>query len=218
MLDILISLLVYSNKGDTEMRRAKLGDVYYMKVTSGYKIYQWAYRIPKRGDYIRVFDGLYKEVPDKEYIEKLIKTEHSYIIGFNAGRAYRTELAYLIDSFPIPEEYPFPEYMVRIFSYGNGIHKFDVSGTENFWDGGSFEAKSINDLPEKFRNIKLLNSYPTASWIMYLFEIGFNLNNPELFWPGSVSGGNEITKKYEEIVENALLKEKQKKANRKSKE
>ena len=40
------------------MRRAKLGDVYCIKVPNGYKIYQWAYSSKKRGDYIRVFDGL----------------------------------------------------------------------------------------------------------------------------------------------------------------
>ena len=197
------------------MRRAKLVDVYYMKVPNGYKICQWAYKIPKDGDYIRVFDGLYKEVPDKDYIDKLIKNEHSYIINFNAGRAYRTELAYLIDNYPIPEEYPFPDYMVSFFSYEDGIHSFKVNGTKDWSDGGRFHAKSINELPEKYRNVKLLNSYVPASWIMYLCDVGFDMTKPELFDP-QVPWDKSL-EKYQKIVEKALEKEKEKKVNRKSK-
>ena len=199
------------------MRRAKIGDVYYMKVANGYKIYQWAYRIPKRGDYIRVFDGLYKEVPNKEYIEKLVKTEHSYIINFNAGRAYRTELAYLIDNYPVPEEYPWPKYMAHVGTYGNGINYYRINGIEDWRDGGLFEVKSMDELPAKYRNLKLLNSYVPASWIMYLFEIEFDMTKPELYYPGLVKNGEEIIEKYQKIVLKALEKEKEKKANRKSK-
>ena len=193
------------------MRRAKIGDVYYMKVINGYKIYQWAYRVPRRGDYIRVFDGLYSELPDKKYIEELVKTEHSYIINFNAGRAYRTELAYLIDNFPIPEEYPFPDYMVHIAPHKDNVFCFQVDGIQNPNDWGYFYVNSINDLPERFGNIKLLNSYLSASWIMYLFEVGFDLTKPKLFWPGLVEGGKEITEKYQKIVDAALEREKNRK-------
>ncbi|MBR6646576.1 MAG: hypothetical protein IKL09_03575 [Clostridia bacterium] len=60
------------------MKRAKVGDVYYVKVPNGYKIYQWAYSIPKQGDYIRVFEGLYADVPNE--IEEIVQGPHSYII------------------------------------------------------------------------------------------------------------------------------------------
>ena len=59
------------------MRRAKLGDVYYFKVPNGYKVVQWAYSIPKDGDYLRVFNGLYKSVPDD--ITSIVGNPHSYI-------------------------------------------------------------------------------------------------------------------------------------------
>ena len=47
------------------MRRAKLGDVFAVKVPNGYKIVQWAYHIKKFGRFIRVFDGLYEKIPEK---------------------------------------------------------------------------------------------------------------------------------------------------------
>ena len=53
------------------MRRAKLGDVFAVKVPNGYKIVQWAYRIEKFGNYIRVFDGLYDTLPDTSQFHSL---------------------------------------------------------------------------------------------------------------------------------------------------
>ena len=40
------------------MRRAKLGDVYCVKLPNGYKLYQWAYSIPQKGDYMFWETGL----------------------------------------------------------------------------------------------------------------------------------------------------------------
>lgn len=187
------------------MRRAKIGDVYYMKVPNGYKIYQWAYRIPKEGDYIRVFDGLYNELPDKEYIEKLVKTEHSYIINFNAARAYRTELAFLIDNYLVPEEYPFPDYMLSIHNIDNNIYKYEFNCVSDWNEGDRFFIRNINELPKKYKKIKLLNVYLPASWIMYLFDIGFEISKPWLLDPEAP--WDKSLMKYQKNVDKALEKE-----------
>ena len=41
------------------MKRAKIGDVFYVKGFKGYKLYQWVY-IVRIGDLIRVFGELLK--------------------------------------------------------------------------------------------------------------------------------------------------------------
>lgn len=62
------------------MRRSKLGDVYATKLPNGYKIYQRAYDIPRRGDFVRVFDGLYESIPAN--VEEIVRGPHSYIVDF----------------------------------------------------------------------------------------------------------------------------------------
>ena len=75
------------------MKRTKIGDVYAIKLMNGYKLYQWAYTIPRKGKFMRVFDGLFDNIPNN--IEDLVNNPHSYIIEFDAPRAYRVGLAQL---------------------------------------------------------------------------------------------------------------------------
>ena len=94
------------------MKRAKLGDLYCMKVPNGYKIYQWAYQIPNDGSYIRVFPHLYEKIPDN--LSGIVGSEHSYIIGFAAAKAYRKNLSELLGNFAVPLQYPFPQYSLTV--------------------------------------------------------------------------------------------------------
>ena len=187
------------------MKRAKVGDVYAVKVPNGYKLYQWAYSIPKKGDYIRVFPGLYEEIP--ENVAEIAAGPHQYIISFYSSRAYRIGLAQRIDNFPVPDEYPFPDYMFRFSQDMKGrIFRITLTGTKGtLGDWASFDVSHMKDLPPQYRDIKLVNSSVTPNWLLYLFDIDFDLSDLTRFYPG-LPGEDFAAKvqKYTDIVEEAL--------------
>lgn len=186
------------------MRRAKLGDVFFIKVPKGYKLVQWAYRVERRGDYIRVFPGLYSSIPDN--IDSTINSEHSYIIAFDIGRAHRIGLAQWLKNCPIPKEYPFPKIQVA-FKRDNdtcGIRAIDIMSADGTRDVMElFCVSSMDDLPKEFRKEKLLNAYLTPNWLLYLFDNNFDMQHPERFF---VFGPNPERKlqQYTDIVESYL--------------
>lgn len=167
------------------MKRPKIGDLYYVEVPNGYKLYQWAYTIPRWGDYIRVFDGLYSELPNN--IDQIAAGPHSYILPFATKRLYRIGIAKLIGNYPVPEEYPFPEHHVHFDFHPESkkIIGMDVSGVFSIRDGnwGYYEVNQMKDLPCKYQNIKLINSRIGPEWLLYLFDVDFNLSFPERFSP-----------------------------------
>lgn len=188
------------------MKRARLGDVYCIKVPNGYKLYQWAYKIPRKGDYIRVFDGLYSTIP--EDIESIVASLHSYIIYFNASRAYRIGLAHLLGNFQIPYQYPFPKYQIRFdrnpeTKRVNRIHVMNADGKRDVWKW--FDVCCVKDLPEEYRETTLLNSAVTPNWLLYLFDNEFDLLHPERFFIGGSNPEKEL-QKYSDIVNDALEK------------
>ncbi len=187
------------------MKRARVGDVYYAEVPNGYKIIQWAYSIPRRGDYIRVFDGLYSSIPGN--IEEIVHSPHSYIISFYASRAYRIGLFHLLGNYDVPEEYPFPKYQIRFRmdsqnQHVEGIHVMNSDGSRNTWEW--HYVGRIEDLPKEYRGTTLLNSCVTPNWLLFLFDNGFDLQHPEKF---SVGSNPEVTlRRYTDMVENKLAK------------
>lgn len=187
------------------MKRAKLGDVYCIKVPNGYKLFQWAYSVPRKGEYIRVFDGLYDPVP--ENIEQIVDGPHSYIISFYATRAYRVGLAQLLGNFPVPSQYPFPKFQIRFridrnTGQADGIHVMNSDGTRDVW--AWFDVCSITELPEEYRSITLLNGTVTPNWLLYLFDNGFDLLHPERYYLGS--NPEDRLQKYGNIVNETLSK------------
>lgn len=177
------------------MRRAKVGDLYCMKVPNGYKLYQWAYHIPKFGQYIRVFPGLYHEIPSD--VEEIAASKHSYIVGFAAGKAYRLGLSEHLGNYPVPEQYPFPEYMLRASCY-NDDHQVDVIYIREISTGNEdkYCVSSINELPEPYRDADMLNAHFTPDWLMYLFDTNFDLDHLGWFAPGTA------IKKYTDLWKN----------------
>ena len=191
------------------MRRAKLGDVFYIKVPNGYKLFQWAYKVERRGNYIRVFPGLYDCIP--EVIDTIIASEHSYIIAFDIIRAYKIGLANWIGNYPIPEEYPFPKIQIA-FKRDNelrGIRAIDVmsaDGTRDIME--IFYVSSMDYLPHEFQNEKLLNAFLTPNWLLYLFDNNFDMQHPERFF---IFGANpeSAMQKYTDIIDSYLKGQKQ---------
>lgn len=182
------------------MKKAKLGDVFSIKVPNGFKLFQWAYSIPQKGDYIRVFDGLFQSIPND--IDAIVCSPHSYIISFYVSRAYRIGLAQNLGNFPIPERYPFPKFQIRFrlnqeTKRVDGIHVMNSDGQRSVWKW--FEAASMKDLPEEYQNIRLLNSAPSPNWLLYLFDVGFDLLHPERFFVGT--NPESVLQKYSNIVD-----------------
>lgn len=186
------------------MRRAKLGDVYYVKVPNGYKLYQWAYSIPRKGDYIRVFDGLYPEVPDE--IERIVQGPHSYIIPCFTKKMYQVGISQFIGNYEIPKEYPFPQNMLWFWRNENtkktfAIEVMNVFSTREYCE--TFHVDSMSKLPLKHQDEKLINSRVGVPWILYLFDVDFDLTKLDLFSP---MGDPEIAfKKYIDIVDAAKI-------------
>ena len=191
------------------MKRAKIGDVYYAKMPNGYKLFQWAYRIPKRGDYIRVFDGLFEDIPDN--IAEIVEGPHSYIIGFYTSRAYKIGLVKLIGNYSVPEKYPFPNYRVKfwinqkgeVFSIWLTPNNSTVNGSLNTL---SFPASARNELPSQYRGETLLNSTVPPDMLLYLFDCNFSLTSPNLLDPRHTLGNGWESKYqvYEDMVQQAL--------------
>lgn len=181
------------------MRRAKLGDVYFVKVPNGYKIYQWAYSIPKKGDYIRVFEGLYTDVPSE--IEQIIQGPHSYIIPCYTKKMYQVGISILIGNYKVPEQYPFPQNMLWFWEDEKtnkitAIEVMDVFSTREYCE--TFDVNRMSKLPLKHRGEKLINARVGVPYILYLFDVDFDLTKLDLFSP---KGDPEIAlKKYIDIV------------------
>lgn len=192
------------------MKRAKIGDVYAIKVPNGYKLYQWAYSVPREGDYIRVFDGLYSSVP--ENLPEITAGPHSYIISFETKRAYRIGLARVLGNFPVPDEYPFPDFELALHpgrskKIGAIVVRPTTATGTTVNTGQWFRVSCIQDLPPQFQNISLLSSRLSPSWLLYLFDIGFTLCDLDCFFPGGPGeNGNAKLQKYTDIVNEALAK------------
>ena len=184
------------------MRRIKIGDVFCTKVPSGYKIYQWAYRVDRKGDYIRVFDGLYDSIPSS--LEEIVNGPHSYILAFRITMAYRKGLSVFLGNFPVPPEYPFPEYQLGFFFSSAdqqllSIHVMNSDQRQHM--NKIYKAGKITDLPEKFQKITLINSFRDFSLILYMFDVGFDLQHIERFYVGGGPEWDAILKKYIDILD-----------------
>ena len=162
------------------MRRVKIGDVFSVKVPNGYKLFQWAYRIPKKGDFVRVFKGLYKSVPAN--IQEIVESEHSYVMSLEVSRYYKTGLSEFIDNFDVPAKYPFPKYQIYFWGEGGMVRGIDVmSSTLPCEINKIFEVSRMEDLPEQYRYSNLLNGYFTPNRVLYMFDKGFDFSHPEMF-------------------------------------
>ena len=197
------------------MRRAKIGDVYAVPLRNGYKIIQWAYLVPKRGHYIRVFPEIYQSIPND--IQDIVKGPHSYILGFYVPRAYRIGLIQFIDNVPVPEEYPLPEIMLRPLVDDDGkLYGIQYTNFSNFYDLKTVYTRKASRVPRKYRGYNFINSYPPPAWLFYFFEYGYDMDHLYLEFPGLIPGGCECMDYYQKIVDEAMEKDRQQRAQAKA--
>ena len=188
------------------MRRIKIGDVFYIKLTNGYKLFQWSYDIPRKGQFLRIFHGLFDSIP--ENIEDLVNGEHSYIIAARIRRLYRIGIAEFLVNLPVPEKYPFPEYNLEPCVDQKGkIYQILFLKTDSTKPAAQFgfDATCMAELPKEYQGIKLLNGYLSPALLLYLFDYDFNLDHLERFWPQNILGDKcaEILDQYIQLINTA---------------
>ena len=188
------------------MRRSKIGDVYAVKLQNGCKLLQRAYDIPRVGRFIRVFKGLYKEIPDN--IQDIVSGPHEYIISFHASRAYRMGQFEFVCNCPVPVEHPLPEDMFYFCSDGcGGISMINVTNIDHT-NYRTFRVSRMEELPEEFRNLTLLSSVVSPDWLLYLFDTDWSPSNLPGFFPGSAGEDfSEILRSYSDMVKAAQERE-----------
>lgn len=176
------------------MKRTKIGDVYAFKTMRGYRIMQWAYRIEKIGDFVRVFPNFYQEIPVD--IESIVFSDCSYIIPFYISRLYRKGLLELLYSAPIDSIPPFPEYFINYRNYGKE-GSFVISEFKNLSNFEVFEGyPDGRGLPEKYKDVNLINGFVDPTWFIYLLTSDFDMQHWDLFFPGK-EVHDMFLKKYE---------------------
>lgn len=197
------------------MRRGKIGDLYYIKLLNGLKFFQRAYDIPKQGSYIRVFGGLYEAIPD--HVEQIVLGPHDYIVSFYSSRAYRIGLAQFVGNFPIPDDYPFPEYEFDFCPKGNGLFTI-YARTVDFRESHRFVVRSMDELPGDFKEMKLLSWVPSPSVLLYLFDIDWNLSDLSRYPSGLGEEFQAKCEPYRNMVNELVELDKAKRQNRKEKQ
>lgn len=196
------------------MKRAKLGDIYYIKLPNGYKIYQWAYTHHRRGEYIRVFDGLYQNIPDN--IDEIVSGPHSYVLAFDTKRSYRLGLSVLIGNYPVPEEYPMSKISVEFGPTRDKKWAFYYTVIETCDWFRKEVVSCFEDLPNELKSITTLEPFYSPARIFYIFDAGFDFYHLDRFDPEPIDGDTDLPyKPYFDMIEEAFKKDREKRALRK---
>lgn len=95
------------------MKRLKLGDILAFQTDRGYRIFHWAYNVPKKGKYIRVMPGFYQTIPNN--LNDIVSGECAFIIWADINWYYKNGLFILVGHEEVSNEtYPFPEYQILL--------------------------------------------------------------------------------------------------------
>ena len=117
---------------------------------------------------------------------------------------YQIGISKLIGNYKIPEEYPFPENMLWFWRDAKtkkttAIEVMNVFSTFDYCE--TFDVSRMSDLPPKHQGEKLINAHVGVPYLLYLFDVDFDLTKLDLFSP---IGDPEIAlKKYIDIVDAA---------------
>lgn len=179
------------------MEKTKIGDVYAFKTMRGYRIIQWAYSLEKEGNFVRVFPNFHQQIPSN--VEAIVSKECSYTIQFAISKLYRKGLLQLLYRAPIDSIPPFPKYYINYHSYGK-VGRFEVCEFECPQNFEVFDGHPDGrGLPEKYKEITLINGCVDPVWFIYLLTSDFDLQHWDLFYPGKDTH-NIFLKKYEKLL------------------
>lgn len=163
------------------MRRAKLGDVYAFPTERGYRIIQWVYHIEKLGRYMKVLPGFYPEKP--EDLSVLLKGDCSYIVTYHISHLVKKGILEFWGNYEDCITEPFPKYMIGIFKYANNQILYRVANSMRAQDDESYIGDSSGQvIPEKYKDVRLLNLMPSTIVFLYLLSSDFDLKHVDLIW------------------------------------
>ena len=161
------------------MKRLKLGDILAFQTDRGYRIFHWAYNVPKKGKYIRVMPGFYQTIPNN--LNEIVSGECAFIIWADINWYYKNGLFVLVGHEDVSNEtYPFPEYQILLkyvdpdddhyaFFEFNHIYR-------NEWETCRSDPFA-NGFPERFKYLKLLNLRCSPFLMMTLLSSDFDTHN-----------------------------------------
>lgn len=163
------------------MRRVKLGDVFAFKTDRGYRIVQWVYHIEKYGKHVKIFHGFYNEKPDN--LTTILQNECSYIIIFDISQLFKKGILEYWGNYASCILEPFPQYDIGFRKYGSQI-LFRISNSMRHQENEQYIGDSSGSvIPEKYKDVRLLNSMPHPIIFLYLLSSNFDLNHYDLYWP-----------------------------------
>ena len=163
------------------MRRIKLGDVFAFKTNRGYRIIQWVYHIEKYGKYIKVFKGFYNENPDD--LTTILQQKCAYIIIFNVSQLFKKGILEYWGNYNSCILEPFPKYDISFRKYGDQM-LYQISNSMRHQENEQYIGDASGSIiPEKYKDVCLLNSMPHPVIFLYLLSSDFDLNHFDLYWP-----------------------------------
>ncbi|MBR6646575.1 MAG: hypothetical protein IKL09_03570 [Clostridia bacterium] len=110
----------------------------------------------------------------------------------------------MIGNYKIPEEYPFPENMLWFWRDAKtkkttAIEVMNVFSTFDYCE--TFDVSRMSDLPPKHQGEKLINAHVGVPYLLYLFDVDFDLSKLDIFSP---PGDHEVVmKEYIDMVNEA---------------
>ena len=163
------------------MRQLRLGDICAYKTKRGYRIVQWAYQHAKMGKYVKVFPGFYREKPND--LSSILHGECSYIITFNMSNLVKEGVLEFWGNDQDCIQEPFPEYDIEFRKCGNQF-LYRISNSLRHQENEKFIGDpSGRIIPNKYKDLRLLNLVPHPIQFLYLLSSDFDLNHFDLFWP-----------------------------------
>ena len=178
------------------MRRLRVGDVFCFQAERGYRLIQLAYKVERKGSYYRVFPGFYPEIPRDP--ERIVSGDCSYMVWFNVTAPFRAGLFRWLGTFADSITEPFPKYDIQYHDLG-GTGRFEVCEVDRHQNFEAFDGyPDGRGLPEKYRDVKLINALLPSTWLIYLLSSDFDRSHWDLFWPGEKL--EPIRQRYGELV------------------
>lgn len=133
-------------KGDTIMKRIKIGDVFEIDVTQGKAYFQYVYNNESITELIRVLPGVFeKQIKD---LTQLVNGETEYFVHFPVREAYKLKIIQLVGNYELPNSLSIPHYF--------RTDKTDSDGNFIAWQIVNYETwqrETLTQLTEEYKKL-----------------------------------------------------------------
>lgn len=180
------------------MKRAKLGDVFAFKAERGYRIIQWAYHIPKKGRFLKIFPGFYDEKPSN--LIEILNGDCLYIVNFYLPFLLSKNILDFWGNYQECILEPFPKLMIEFRKYVGDQILYRISNSLIAQDSETYIGNSSGDgIPKKYNHVRLLNLNPCPMSFLHMLSSDFDLKHFDYFWPTDEEK-NRLKENFHSIV------------------